>query len=61
MTAIGGMPGHWRKTTSKQRAWLYIVVFAIMIAFTVFLWHLWDHFVKTHDDIDKDQDTIYKW
>lgn len=49
MIAFGGMPGHWRKTTAKQRAVLYAIVIVLVGAFTVFLFILWDHLQKEFD------------
>lgn len=48
VTAIGGIPGHWRKTTGKQRAILYTIVILVMGAFTIFLF-------RTLGQLEKEQ------
>jgi len=47
--AFGGMPGHWRKTTAKQRGMLYAVVIALIAAFTVLLFGVWNYLQKEID------------
>ena len=42
VTAIAGMPGHWRKTTRKQRAILYGIVILVVGSFTIFLFRVLD-------------------
>ena len=50
VTAIGGgMPGHWRNTTAKQRAVLYTIVIVLVGAFTLFLFRLWAHLQEEYD------------
>ena len=55
VTAIGGVPGHWRRTTWKHRAVLYGIVIVLVSLFTVFL-------IRVSSDLQEDynMDSIHE-